>query len=113
MPSPHPVAERLRALASGSALAAIGCFSAAEAPRWAGTLASHLGISWANASESGLARVSLEGTVPLSEHERRQLEQIEAALREGDPRFADAVRAADPRVHYEQFRGGAGWPFGP
>jgi len=40
--------------------------------------------------------------VPLSEHERRQLEQIEAALRAGDPRFAEAVRAADPRVHYRR-----------
>jgi predicted lipid-binding transport protein (Tim44 family) len=36
----------------------------------------------------------LEGTVPLSEHERRQLEQIEAALREGDPRFQ--TRYAQP-----------------
>jgi Protein of unknown function (DUF3040) len=40
--------------------------------------------------------------VPLSEHERRQFEQIEAALRAGDPRFADAVRSADPRVHYRR-----------
>jgi Protein of unknown function (DUF3040) len=40
--------------------------------------------------------------VPLSEHERRQFEQIEAALRAGDPRFADAVRAADPQVHYRR-----------
>jgi Flp pilus assembly protein TadB len=40
--------------------------------------------------------------VPLSEHERRQLEQIEAGLRAGDPRFAGAVRAADPRVHYRR-----------
>jgi DUF3040 family protein len=40
--------------------------------------------------------------VPLSEHERRQLEQIEAALRAGDPRFAGVVRAADPRVHYRR-----------
>src|SRR5262249_43337135 len=46
--------------------------------------------------------VSPEGTVPLSDHERRQLEQIEAALRAGDPRFAGAVRAADPRVHYRR-----------
>jgi Protein of unknown function (DUF3040) len=43
-----------------------------------------------------------EGTVPLSEHEQRQLEQIEAALRAGDPRFAEAVRAADPRAHYRR-----------
>src|ERR1017187_1996744 len=43
-----------------------------------------------------------EGIVPLSEHERRQLEQIEQALRADDPRFADAVRAADPRVHYKR-----------
>jgi hypothetical protein len=40
--------------------------------------------------------------VPLSEHEQRQLEQIERALRAGDPRFADAVHAADPRVHYRR-----------
>jgi Na+/proline symporter len=40
--------------------------------------------------------------MPLSEHEKRQLEQIEEALRAGDPRFADAVHAADPRVHYKR-----------
>jgi hypothetical protein len=40
--------------------------------------------------------------VPLSEHEQRQLKQIEQALRAGDPRFASAVRAADPRVHYKR-----------
>jgi hypothetical protein len=39
--------------------------------------------------------------VPLSEHEQRQLEQIEQALRAGDPRFADAVQAG-PRVHYKR-----------
>lgn len=56
----------------------------------------------ANAGQSVPAWVSWEYTVPLSEHERRQLEQIEAALRAGDPRFAEAVRAADPRVHYRR-----------
>jgi hypothetical protein len=40
--------------------------------------------------------------VPLSEHERRQLEQIEQALRADDPGFADAVAAADPRVRYRR-----------
>ena len=40
--------------------------------------------------------------MPLSEHERRQLEQIERALRADDPRFADAVAAAGPRVHYKR-----------
>ena len=40
--------------------------------------------------------------MPLSEHEQRQLEQIEQALRAGDPRFAEAVHAADPRVHYKR-----------
>ena len=38
----------------------------------------------------------------LSENEQRQFEQIERALRASDPRFADAVRAADPRVHYKR-----------
>jgi hypothetical protein len=41
--------------------------------------------------------------VPLSEHERRQLEQIEQALRDEDPRFADAVHAGDPRMHYRRW----------
>jgi Protein of unknown function (DUF3040) len=40
--------------------------------------------------------------VPLSEHEQRQLEQIEQALRGGDPRFADALQAAGPRVRYKR-----------
>ena len=40
--------------------------------------------------------------MPLSEHERRQLEQIERALRADDPGFADTVAAADPRVHYKR-----------
>jgi Protein of unknown function (DUF3040) len=42
------------------------------------------------------------GTVPLSEHEQRQLDQIEQALYAEHPRFAKAVRAADPRVHYRR-----------
>jgi hypothetical protein len=40
--------------------------------------------------------------VPLSEHEQRQLEQIEQALYADHPRFAKAVRAADPKVHYKR-----------
>lgn len=45
---------------------------------------------------------SRESIVPLSEHEQRQFEQIEQALRAGDPRFAHAVRAADPRARYKR-----------
>ena len=40
--------------------------------------------------------------MPLSEHEQRQLEQIEQALYADHPRFAKAVRAADPKVHYKR-----------
>ena len=40
--------------------------------------------------------------MPLSEHEQRQLEQIEQALYADYPRFANAVRATDPRVHYKR-----------
>ena len=40
--------------------------------------------------------------MPLSEHEKRQLEQIEQALRADDPRFASAVHATDPRVHHRR-----------
>jgi len=55
----------------------------------------------ANVTRSG-RRELLGGTVPLSEHEQRQLEQIEQALYAEHPRFARAVRAADPRVHYKR-----------
>ena len=40
--------------------------------------------------------------MPLSEHERRLLDQIEQALRADDRRFADALAASDPRVHYKR-----------
>ena len=40
--------------------------------------------------------------MPLSEHEQRQLEQIEQALYAEHPRFVRAVRAADPKVHYKR-----------
>jgi hypothetical protein len=56
----------------------------------------------ASVGQSVPAWIPWEGIVPLSEHERRQFEQIEAALRAGDPRFAEAVRAAEPRVHYRR-----------
>jgi len=42
------------------------------------------------------------GVVPLSEHEQRQLEQIEQALYSEDPKFVHAVRSSDPRVHYKR-----------
>jgi hypothetical protein len=40
--------------------------------------------------------------VPLSEHEQRQLEQIEQALYSDYPKLAQSVRARDPRVHYKR-----------
>jgi hypothetical protein len=40
--------------------------------------------------------------VPLSEHEQRQLEQIEQALYREDPKFGRFVRSSDPRVHYKR-----------
>jgi Protein of unknown function (DUF3040) len=42
------------------------------------------------------------GAVPLSEHEQRQLEQIEQALYADYPKLAQSVRAQDPRVHYKR-----------
>ncbi|HEX2824231.1 MAG TPA: DUF3040 domain-containing protein [Streptosporangiaceae bacterium] len=40
--------------------------------------------------------------MPLSEHEQRQLEQIEQALYREDPKFGRLVRLSDPRVHYKR-----------
>jgi hypothetical protein len=40
--------------------------------------------------------------VPLSEHEQRQLEQIEQALYREDRRLVRLVRSSDPRVHYRR-----------
>jgi hypothetical protein len=48
------------------------------------------------------AWVFMGGVVPLSEHEQRQLEQIEQALYRQDPKFGRLVRASDPRVHYKR-----------
>jgi hypothetical protein len=42
------------------------------------------------------------GAVPLSEHEQRQLEQIEQALYADYPKLAQAVRARDPKIHYKR-----------
>jgi Na+/proline symporter len=44
----------------------------------------------------------LGGVVPLSEHEQRQLEQIEQALYREDRRLVRLVRSKDPRVHYRR-----------
>src|SRR4051794_36549024 len=48
------------------------------------------------------AGLSLGGTVPLSDHEQRMLDQIERALYAEDPKFASAVRSTDPQVHYKR-----------
>ena len=40
--------------------------------------------------------------MPLSEHEQRQLEQIEQSLYREDRRLARLVRSSDPRVHYRR-----------
>jgi hypothetical protein len=40
--------------------------------------------------------------VPLSEHEQRQLEQIEQALYRENRRLGRLVRSSDPRVHYRR-----------
>jgi hypothetical protein len=45
---------------------------------------------------------SMGGVVPLSEHEQRQLEQIEQALYREDRRLARLVRSSDPRVHHRR-----------
>jgi Protein of unknown function (DUF3040) len=42
------------------------------------------------------------GVVPLSDHEQRQLEQIEQALYRENRRLGRLVRASDPRVHYKR-----------
>jgi Protein of unknown function (DUF3040) len=40
--------------------------------------------------------------MPLPEDEQRQLQQIERALYEDDPKFARRIRAGDPRVRYKR-----------
>ncbi|QVQ53144.1 DUF3040 domain-containing protein [Spiractinospora alimapuensis] len=38
--------------------------------------------------------------MPLSEHEQRMLDQIERALYDEDPKFANTVRQTTPQAHY-------------
>ena len=40
--------------------------------------------------------------MPLPEDEQRQLQEIERALYEDDPKFARLMRVGDPRVRYER-----------
>ena len=40
--------------------------------------------------------------MPLSEHEQRQLDQIEQALYRENRRLGRVVRSSDPRVHYRR-----------
>ncbi len=40
--------------------------------------------------------------MPLSDHEQRQLEQIEQALYREDPKFGRLVRSSHPRGHYKR-----------
>jgi len=40
--------------------------------------------------------------VPLSDHEQRQLEQIEQALYADHPRLARLMRARDPKIHFKR-----------
>src|SRR5262249_51547373 len=61
-----------------------------------------IGSAASRTSASGPRPSSMGGPAPLSEHEQRQLEQIEQALRADHPTFADAVHATDPRVHYKR-----------
>jgi hypothetical protein len=42
------------------------------------------------------------GAVPLSDHEQRQLEQIEQALYSDYPKLAQSVKSQDPRIHYKR-----------
>jgi Protein of unknown function (DUF3040) len=44
----------------------------------------------------------MEGTVPLSDHEQRLLEQMERALYAEDPKFASSMRGADLRRRYRR-----------
>jgi len=40
--------------------------------------------------------------MPLPEDEQRQLQEIERALYQDDPKFARRIRAGDPRVRYKR-----------
>jgi hypothetical protein len=42
------------------------------------------------------------GTVPLSEEEQRQFEQLERALAAEDPKFVSAMRGTNVRVYYKR-----------
>ena len=40
--------------------------------------------------------------MPLTEDEQRQMQEIERALYEDDPKFARRIRAGDPQMRYER-----------
>src|SRR5215469_5828367 len=61
-----------------------------------------LGVKATSVPLVSIGPMSMGGTVPLSEHEQRQLEQIEQALYADHPRLARLMRARDPKNHYRR-----------
>ena len=58
------------------------------------------GLDWTRPIEIAL---TMEGsTVPLSEEEQRQFEQLERALAAEDPKFVSAMRGTNVRLYYKR-----------
>ena len=59
-----------------------------------------VGLDWSRPIEIAL---TMEGsTVPLSEEEQRQFEQLERALAAEDPKFVSAMRGTNVRLYYKR-----------
>ncbi len=59
-----------------------------------------VGLDWSRPIEIALI---MEGsTVPLSEEEQRQFEQLERALAAEDPKFVSAMRGTNVRLYYKR-----------
>ncbi|TCO51915.1 DUF3040 family protein [Kribbella antiqua] len=59
-----------------------------------------VGLDWRRPIEIALI---MEGsTVPLSEEEQRQFEQLERALAAEDPKFVSAMRGTNVRLYYKR-----------
>jgi len=59
-----------------------------------------IGLDWDRPIENVL---TMEGsTVPLSEEEQRQFEQLERALAAEDPKFVSAMRGTNVRLYYKR-----------
>ncbi|GAA0937925.1 hypothetical protein GCM10009554_26510 [Kribbella koreensis] len=85
---------------AGAAVTVRSCRTVTRGTGSQGFVDRMVGLDWTRPIEIAL---TMEGsTVPLSEEEQRQFEQLERALAAEDPKFVSAMRGTNVRLYYKR-----------